>query len=303
MSKRAFQRFTANVPIPPKTAQVGDEQSKFFAGIVSWMQQMALAYNRSVESTQRDRANTSSVIPIYDQGGTPTQIYYAINAYLGQDKKFYAQDTSKSAWAMRFSLTSDIFELLYCASGVSPLVWTMYMSVTSAGTAILNGYQPVDSDLTALSALTTTGIAARTGSSTWTTRTITGTTNQVTVTNGGGVAGNPTLALPQDIHASAVPVFAGFRLPVASKTANYTLTAADWMILLDVSGGNATITLPASTGISGRAYVVKRTDNSANTATLAADGSETIDGVANKTLPNQYDKITVVSDGLNWYVV
>ena len=38
-------------------------------------------------------------------------------------------------------------------------------------------------------------------------RTITGTTNQVTVTNGDGVSGNPTLSLPQNIHTSATPTF------------------------------------------------------------------------------------------------
>ena len=43
----------------------------------------------------------------------------------------------------------------------------------------------------------------------FTQRTITGTTNQVTVTNGDGVSGNPTLSLPQDIHTGASPTFAG----------------------------------------------------------------------------------------------
>jgi hypothetical protein len=42
----------------------------------------------------------------------------------------------------------------------------------------------------------------------FTQRTITGTTNQITVTNGDGVSGNPTLSLPQNIHTGATPVFA-----------------------------------------------------------------------------------------------
>lgn len=41
----------------------------------------------------------------------------------------------------------------------------------------------------------------------FTQRTITGTTNQITVTNGDGVSGNPTLSLPQDIHTGASPTF------------------------------------------------------------------------------------------------
>ena len=69
-------------------------------------------------------------------------------------------------------------------------------------------YQPLDPDLTALAGFSTTGIAARTASDTWLLRTITGTANRVTVTNGDGVAGNPTLSGPQDIHSGATPSFA-----------------------------------------------------------------------------------------------
>lgn len=43
-------------------------------------------------------------------------------------------------------------------------------------------------------------------------RTITGTPNQITVTNGDGVAGNPTLSTPQDIHTGASPTFAKLNL-------------------------------------------------------------------------------------------
>lgn len=54
-------------------------------------------------------------------------------------------------------------------------------------------------DLAALEGLGSTGIAARTAADTWAQRTITGTANKVTVTNGDGVAGNPTLTLPDDV--------------------------------------------------------------------------------------------------------
>lgn len=55
-------------------------------------------------------------------------------------------------------------------------------------------------DLAALEGLAGTGIAARTASDTWAQRTITGTSNRLTVTNGDGVSGNPVL----DISASYV---------------------------------------------------------------------------------------------------
>ena len=55
-------------------------------------------------------------------------------------------------------------------------------------------------DLAALEGLGSTGLAARTATDTWAQRTITGTAGRVSVTNGGGVAGNPTI----DIDAGYV---------------------------------------------------------------------------------------------------
>lgn len=58
---------------------------------------------------------------------------------------------------------------------------------------------PIDADLTALSGLTTTGLITRTGAGTMTTRTLTGTANELTVTNGDGVSGAPTISLPSSL--------------------------------------------------------------------------------------------------------
>lgn len=60
-------------------------------------------------------------------------------------------------------------------------------------------YQPLDADLTALAALSSTGgMLSRTGAGTFTQRTIAGTTNQITVTNGDGVSGTPTISIPNN---------------------------------------------------------------------------------------------------------
>lgn len=62
-------------------------------------------------------------------------------------------------------------------------------------------------DLAAVEAIATTGMVARTASESWTTRTITGTANQITVLNGTGVAGDPTLSTPQDIATTSNVTF------------------------------------------------------------------------------------------------
>jgi hypothetical protein len=56
-------------------------------------------------------------------------------------------------------------------------------------------------DLGALEALTTTGFSARTGTSTWATRTLTAPSAGITISNPAGLAGNPTFALANDLAA------------------------------------------------------------------------------------------------------
>jgi hypothetical protein len=75
--------------------------------------------------------------------------------------------------------------------------------VTSNIQTQLDGKQPLDADLTALAALSSTGIVSRTGSGTVATRTITGTSDQITVTNGDGVSGNPTISASVATQAEA----------------------------------------------------------------------------------------------------
>lgn len=88
--------------------------------------------------------------------------------------------------------------------------------VTSAIQTQLNAKQPLDATLTALAAYNTNGILTQTAADTFTGRTITGTTNRLTVTNGDGVSGNPTL----DISASYVGQ--------ASITTLGTITTGTW---------------------------------------------------------------------------
>ena len=96
-----------------------------------------------------------------------------------------------------------------------------WSTITTTPTT-LSGYgisdaQGLDFDLTALAANATNGLWARTGAGAGAARTITGTAGQVTVTNGDGVAGNPTLALPQSIATTSTPQFAGINLTGQQK--------------------------------------------------------------------------------------
>lgn len=82
----------------------------------------------------------------------------------------------------------------------------------------------LNAQLNSLADLASNGLIARTASNTVAARTITGTTNQVNVSDGDGVSGNPTLSLPQNVHTAATPQFAALGLGESAPAAGIELT-------------------------------------------------------------------------------
>jgi hypothetical protein len=86
---------------------------------------------------------------------------------------------------------------------------------------------------------------------------------------------------------------------LATKTANYTTTAAD-SVIIGNGAGTITITLlSAVTATAGRVFTIK---NRATAALTVASAAGTIDGAATKSLA-QWASLSVVSDGANWYTI
>lgn len=105
-------------------------------------------------------------------------------------------------------------------------------------------------------------------------------------------------------QANGIKWAAAGGLVIDAYTANHTVTAANSVLTGDASSGSFTFTLPTAVGIEGTVYRFKRTDQTlANSITIDGDGTETIDGAANKKLMTQFEEFTLVSDNANWVVL
>jgi hypothetical protein len=121
---------------------------------------------------------------------------------------------------------------------------------TTLGVVIGTDVQAYDADLAALAGVSSTGLLARTGAGTASARTITGSTG-LTVTNGDGVAGNPTLTLDATLAGIAAVTTAADELVYSTGVDTFAttgLTAAGRAILDDASAAAQRTTLGVGTG-------------------------------------------------------
>jgi hypothetical protein len=89
---------------------------------------------------------------------------------------------------------------------------------TNLGVAIGTNVQAWDTDLDCIAALSSSGMVARTGAGTCAARTLTAPAAGITVSNGDGVSGNPTIALANDLAALEALSSTGFAVRTATDT-------------------------------------------------------------------------------------
>lgn len=117
----------------------------------------------------------------------------------------------------------------------------------------------LDADLQAIAALSTTGILARTAANTWALRTNTGTAAEITVTNGDGVAGNPTYSLPSALTFTGKTITGGTysgavsynKVVITAPATSATLTLIDGTTLTGPAASGTVMTLGNTETVTG----------------------------------------------------
>ncbi len=82
----------------------------------------------------------------------------------------------------------------------------------------------------------------------------------------------------------------------ATQVGTYTAAIGEFV----VANGTFTVNLPASASNSGKSIDVKNIGTGA--ITVDGNASETIDGATTFVLVTQYQSVTLISDGTNWYI-
>ena len=102
------------------------------------------------------------------------------------------------------------------------------------------------------------------------------------------------------IASSAVTEVKRKRTVTATQITGATHSITKDIVLCDASSNAINATLP--TAVEGKRVTVKKTDSSANAVTITGP-TNGIDGATTKLLYHQYETITCVSDGTNWFII
>lgn len=81
---------------------------------------------------------------------------------------------------------------------------------------------------------------------------------------------------------------------VRTITATTTLTEGDDVVRVDTTSGSVTVNLPPARQVLGHKFLIKKVA-AANTVTVDANGSDTIDGSGTLAWTTQYESYTIVA--------
>lgn len=130
---------------------------------------------------------------------------------------------------------------------------------------------------------------------------------------GNGLAGGNGTALSVNVDNSTIEINSDTlrvkdsgiteakRLRSVDSTFSNNDTISSDINLVTGGAGGITVKLPAP--VSGKMVIVKKIDSGAGNVIVSRNNTESLDGAQSKTLYYQYETLTFVSDGTNWFIV
>lgn len=89
------------------------------------------------------------------------------------------------------------------------------------------------------------------------------------------------------------------RSMLTNVTTTYTVLENIYYVRADATAGAFTVTIPAALGRDGRQILICKVDAGVNAITVAATGTDTIQGAATISLAAQWSKALLISNGNN----
>ena len=120
---------------------------------------------------------------------------------------------------------------------------------------------------------------------------------KITLSTSDGVTTYPTIAvLPEDVTTKFY-VDGLAKLTIVSPTANFSILSTQKVVLCS---NTITVTLPLADSVFTPLYIK---NIGTGVITIDGNGSQTIDGTLTYALTNQWDSITLVSNGTGWFIL
>ena len=198
-------------------------------------------------------------------------------------------------------------------SGFTKINVDSYGRVVSTDTATASdvGAQASSSELTALAGLSSTGVLIRTGSGAYSARTITGTAGNISVTNGNGVSGNPTIDLVSGVNTAGPGTYNSVTVDTYGRVVYGTNVAAvdvETLVkqLTNVSGATMVKCQPVYSPLNGSMNLARANTAAASNVVGLLTSTSVADTVAGKVMTYgvltattaQWDAVTGGSGGL-----